>query len=63
MEKMADHILLERVDRLFASGVGEHIPLPQIVVVGDQSSGKSSVLEVQHQRMRFHLQESRGRSC
>ena len=45
MENMADPILLEKIDKLFASGVGEHIALPQIVVVGDQSSGKVPFLK------------------
>lgn len=37
--------LLEKIDLLFACNVGEYVDLPQLVVVGDQSSGKSSVLE------------------
>lgn len=46
MTKLAvDSALLEKIDKLFECNVGHHIDLPQLVVVGDQSSGKSSVLQ------------------
>ena len=41
---LGDSSMLERIDALFSCGAGEHIDIPQIVVVVDQSSGKSSVL-------------------
>ena len=36
--------LLDVVDKLRAQGLGSFIALPQLIVCGDQSSGKSSVL-------------------
>lgn len=41
---LSDPVLLEKIDKLFACNVGEHVNLQQLVVVGDQSSGKNSVL-------------------
>ncbi|KAL8822372.1 MAG: hypothetical protein Q9191_006890 [Dirinaria sp. TL-2023a] len=43
--KLADPKLLEVIDKLFEYNIGEYVALPQLLVVGDQSSGKSSVLE------------------
>ena len=37
--------LLDVIDLLRSQGISHYIPLPQLIVCGDQSSGKSSVLE------------------
>ncbi|GBF62507.1 interferon-induced GTP-binding protein [Trichophyton mentagrophytes] len=43
--KLGDPVLLNKIDQLFACGVGEYVDLPQLVVVGDQSSGWKAELE------------------
>ncbi|KAK4038601.1 hypothetical protein C8A01DRAFT_47801 [Parachaetomium inaequale] len=48
--------LLDTVDSLRDLGVGDLVNLPQIIVVGDQSSGKSSVLEALS-RVRFPIED------
>ncbi|KAK0613926.1 P-loop containing nucleoside triphosphate hydrolase protein [Immersiella caudata] len=49
---LAQKELFDTVDQLRSLGVGKIVDLPQIVVCGDQSSGKSSVLEA-ISRVRF----------
>jgi GTPase SAR1 family protein len=36
---------LRKIDELRARNIGRVVPLPQLVAVGDQSTGKSSLLE------------------
>ncbi|KAI1100697.1 P-loop containing nucleoside triphosphate hydrolase protein [Jackrogersella minutella] len=48
--------LLDAIDDLRKHGIGRFVDLPQIIVVGDQSSGKSSVLEA-ISRVRFPVQD------
>lgn len=45
LQSNAQAELLDQIDKLRNKGIGRDISLPQLTVCGDQSSGKSSVLE------------------
>ncbi|KAK8009228.1 dynamin [Apiospora marii] len=44
-DRLASTVLLEKIDKLRERNISQHVPLTQLVAVGDQSSGKSSLLE------------------
>ncbi|KEF54458.1 uncharacterized protein A1O9_09625 [Exophiala aquamarina CBS 119918] len=50
--------LIDVVDALRSQGITHYIDLPQLIVCGDQSSGKSSVLEAISGGLRFPTKDS-----
>ncbi|KAI9845871.1 MAG: hypothetical protein M1838_001526 [Thelocarpon superellum] len=45
LQSSEERSLLDAIDQLRSQGINHHVSLPQLIVCGDQSSGKSSVLE------------------
>lgn len=50
--------LLDLIDTLRSQGISRYIDLPQLIVCGDQSAGKSSVLEAISGGLRFPTKDS-----
>ncbi len=45
LQSVRSTLRLEQIAGLRVRGIGDHVDLPQLVVCGDQSTGKGSILE------------------
>lgn len=44
-KELSNNVYVSKIEKLRGTNVGSLIPLPQVIVVGNQSSGKNSMLE------------------